>query len=147
LADRLRVGEERRHVEVVRPELRVGEAVLLAEIRPEGRAAAVGDQQRSAPHLLEAVEARARVRDHHLRILLEDRRDGEERRLLADVGELLEAVRHGHVDAAGEQHLADVEAGAARPEVELDAMGLVEAGGDRLVEAAMLGLRAPVGVE
>ena len=147
LLDRLRIGEERLHVEVVGPELRVGEAELLAQIRPEGRAAAVGDQQRPALHLLEAVEARAGVGDHHLRILLEDRGDGEERRLHADVGELLEAVRHDHVDAARQQHLADVEAGPAGPELELDAARLVEAGGDRLVVAAMLGLRAPVGVE
>ena len=147
LLDRLRIGEERRHVEVVGPKLRVAEAVLLAQVGPEGRAAAVGDQQRPALHLLEAVEARAGMGDHHLRILLEDRRDGEERRLLADEGEGLEAVRHDHVDPAGQQQLADVEAGPAGPEVDVDPTRLVEAGGDRLVVAAMLGLRAPVGVE
>ena len=85
--------------------------------------------------------------DQHLRILLEDRGDGEERRALAHVGEGLEAVRHDHVDAAGEQELADVEAGPALAQVALDAGLGVEAGGDRLVVAAMLGLGAPVGLE
>ena len=85
--------------------------------------------------------------DQHLRVLLEDRRDGEEGRPLAHVGEGLEAVRHHHVDPAGEQELAAVEAGAALAQVALDAGLAVEPGGDRLVVAAMLGLRAPVGHE
>ena len=85
--------------------------------------------------------------DQHLRILLEDRGDGEERRAEAHIGEGLEAARHDHVDPAGEQELADVEAGAALAHLALDAGLAIEAGGDRLVVAAMLGLGAPVGLD
>ena len=61
--------------------------------------------------------------------------------------ECLETVGHRHVDTAGQQQLADVEAGPALAQVALDAGLAVQAGGDRLVEAAMLGLGAPVGAE
>jgi hypothetical protein len=85
--------------------------------------------------------------DQHLWVLLEDRRDGEERRADAHIGEGLEAVRHGQVDPPGEQHLPDVEARPTLAQVDLEAARLVEAGGDRLIKAAMLGLGTPVGVE
>ena len=85
--------------------------------------------------------------NHHLRVLLEDRRDGEEGCPDIHIGEGLEAVRHDHVDPAGQQHLPDVEARPALAQIDLEAARLVEAGGDRLIETAMLGLGAPVGLE
>ena len=85
--------------------------------------------------------------DQYLRIFLEDRGDGEERRLLAHIGEGFEAVRHDHVDATREQQLADIEARPALAQVTLNAVLPVDAGGDGLVVAAMLGLGAPVGMK
>src|SRR6185437_6795682 len=107
----------------------------------------IADQERMACELVEARDARTGMGDQHLRILLEDRGNGDERRLLTHVGDGLVAVRHDHVDAAGQQELADVEAGTARPQIAVDAVFAVDAGRYRLVVAAVLGLGTPVGVE
>src|SRR4030095_5603862 len=85
--------------------------------------------------------------DQDVRILLEDRGNGEEGRVLADEGEGLEAARHGHVDTAGHQELADVEAGPALAHIALYAGFAIKTRGDRLVVAAMLGLGTPVGLD
>ena len=48
---------------------------------------------------------------------------------------------------SGEQQLRRILLRPAHADVAFDAVAAINAGGDRLVEAAMLGLHAPVGLE
>ena len=72
--------------------------------------------------------------------------DHQERQVLLGVIDALERVRHDHVDAPAEQELRGVLLRPALADVALDAVFLVDAVGGREIEAAMLGLRAPVGL-
>jgi hypothetical protein len=54
---------------------------------------------------------------------------------------------HPELDLSGGQELGHVHAGAALDDPHVESALLVFAGGQRLVEAAVLGLRAPVGGE
>jgi len=87
------------------------------------------------------------VGDDHRRVLLERRRERHQRHGLLDGREHLQAVGHGDVDLVGGQELQSVDLRAAHPDRHVEAVLLVDAFGERLVEAAVLGLREPVGGE
>jgi len=81
------------------------------------------------------------VRDHHLRVLLENRRDRQRRDVLLDRVKLCSEFRaHEEVDLLGEQRQAVVHLRAARHDRDLETVFRIGAVGDRLIEAAMLGL-------
>jgi hypothetical protein len=83
-----------------------------------------------------------------LRILLEDGGDRDHRHVVGDRVERLQRVRgHEEIDLAGGQEDAVVGVGTAGNDGDVEAVFLVGAVGDRLEEAAMLGLRDPVGSE
>ena len=86
------------------------------------------------------------MRDDHLRVLLEDRGDDQERQALLRVIDALERVRHDHVDATAEQQLRGILLRPALADVAFDPVLLVDTVGGGEIEAAMLGLRAPVGL-
>ncbi len=114
--------------------------------RKGGDAPAGADQDGLALELLEAVVAGALVGDQHLRVLLEDSADAVERQVLLGVVQGLEPARHDHVDPAAHKELRVVDLWPAHAQIAVDAVLFVEAGRDRLIEAAMLGLGAPVGL-
>ena len=88
------------------------------------------------------------MREQHLRVLLEDRRDRDHWDVLRHRVEGLQAIRaHEEIDPAGEQQHAVVHLRAARHDRHVEAVFPVGAVGDRLIEAAMLGLGDPVGAE
>ena len=88
------------------------------------------------------------MREHHLRVLLENRRDRERRDVLLDRTEALQRVRaHEEIDLLGEQRQAVVHLRAARHDGHVEAVFRIGAVGDRLIEAAMLGLGDPIGAE
>ena len=94
------------------------------------------------------VEALARVRDQRLRIFLEHRCDHHRGHAVLHVVEVVQQVAgHQEVDAAGRQQRPVVDLRAALLEGDIEAEGLVGAVGHRLVEAAVRGLRLPVGGE
>src|SRR5947207_9647988 len=81
-------------------------------------------------------------------VLLEDRGDRQHGDLLADKIERHERVGADvEVEDAGREKLRMIDLRPARPQLHIKAMALVDAGGDGLVEAAMLGLRLPIGAE
>ena len=82
----------------------------------------------------------------NLRILLEDGGDRDQRHVVGDRVERLQRVRaHEEVELAGGQEDAVVGVGAAGNDGDVEAIFRVGAVGDRLEEAAMFGLRDPVG--
>jgi hypothetical protein len=84
----------------------------------------------------------------HLRLLLEGGGDDLDRDVLLDGGEGLKHVSaHVEVDLAGQQQRAVVHLRAALGDGDIEAAGGIGAVGDRLIEAAMLGLGEPVGAE
>jgi hypothetical protein len=84
----------------------------------------------------------------NLRILLEDGSDRDHRYVVGDRVERLQRVRgHEEIELAGGQQDAVVGVGASRHDGDVEAVFLVGAVSDRLEEAAMLGLRHPVGSE
>ena len=86
----------------------------------------------------------AGMREQHLRILLEDRRDRDGRDVLRDRVERLQRVgAHEEVELAGGQQNAVVHLRPARHDGDVEAVFLVGAVGDRLIEAAVLGLAPP----
>ena len=88
------------------------------------------------------------MRQQHLRVLLEDRGDRDGRDVLGDRVEGLQRVgAHEEVELADRQQDAVVDVRPARHDGDVEPVFLVGAVGERLVEAAMLGLRDPVGAE
>ena len=140
------VRQERRHVERVGAYLIVGVPEFHAQERPIAGASGSSDEDRLALELGERVVTHVRMRDEDLRVFLEDRRDTQERQVLLDVVEPLEGARHDHVDTAAEQHLRGVLLRTAHAQVAVDAVFLVDAIGNGEIEAAVLGLGAPVGL-
>jgi hypothetical protein len=93
----------------------------------------------------EVPDRAARVREQRLRILLEHRRDDHRRHAVLDVVETVQQVAgHQEVDAAGGKQRAVVHLRTARADLDLQAKARIGAVGQRLVEAAVRGLRLPV---
>ncbi len=83
-----------------------------------------------------------------LGILLEEGGDGLHGRALCDEVQRDEAVgAHAQLDRAGGQQLGHVHAGTALDDLDVQAAPFVGPGGESLIEAAVLGLGAPVGGE
>ena len=94
------------------------------------------------------VDALIGMRDQHLRVLLEIGRDFDGRDVLRDRVEALQRVGgQEEVDLADRQQDAVVHARAARHDGHVEPVFAVGAVGQRLVEAAVLGLGHPVGAE
>ena len=88
------------------------------------------------------------MRDQHLRVLLEQRRDLDRRNVLRDRVEALQRVgAEEEIDLADRQQDAVVHVRAARHDGDVEAVFPVGAVGQRLVEAAVLGLGHPIGAE
>ena len=88
------------------------------------------------------------MRDQHLRVLLEIRRDFDGGDILGDRVEALQIVGgQEEVDLADRQQDAVVHARAALADGDVEPVFAVGAVGKRLVEAAVLGLRHPIGAE
>nr|AIF26930.1 putative nitrate/sulfonate/bicarbonate family ABC transporter substrate-binding protein [uncultured bacterium fosmid pJB190D12_contig I] len=139
------IGEKRLHRERVGPLLVVGEAVALLQPGPERGVARGADRDRPS---LEVFEPRdAGMRDDHRRVLLERRTDRDDGHVLLDRGEDLQTVTHRDVDPSGGEELQAVHLRAAHADRHVEAVLAVRALGYRLVEAAVLGLREPVGRE
>jgi hypothetical protein len=148
LLDHPLVGQEGGGVEGVFAHLVVGEAVLGLQPHPEGGDRGVGQQDRPALHVGQRVHAGVGVGDQHLRVLLHEGRDHLHRGLGGRQVQHDEAVgAHAHLDRAGGDELGHVHAGAALDDGHLQAALGVLAGRQGLVEAALLGLGAPVGGE
>ena len=86
--------------------------------------------------------------DQHLRLLLEDRGDFDERDVFLNRRERLQQIA-GHVELrlAGQHQRTVRRLRSALHDGDLQPVFLIGAVGDRLVEAAMLGLRQPVRAE
>ncbi|MFK4490089.1 hypothetical protein ABIA45_005167 [Bradyrhizobium sp. USDA 336] len=108
----------------------------------------LGDEQRQRLEVLDLGDLGIRLRQHHLRILLENRGDGDDGNVVGDGVERHQRVRgHEEIDLAGDQQHPVVLVRAAGDDGDVEAVFLVGAVGDRLEEAAMLGLGDPVGAE
>jgi glucokinase len=148
LLDRRLVDQPRRHVEGVFADLGVLEPVFGVQPDPERADRAVGDHDRLALHVGKRLDVVARVRHQDLRVLLERRHHRAHRRARLHKIEWEKAVAaHRHVDRAGRDQLLVVDAGPTLMDHHLEAALLVQAGGERLIEAAVLGLGLPVGRE
>jgi hypothetical protein len=80
-----------------------------------------------------------------LRVLLEDgghRDDGDAARHVVEGAE--EARAHVEVETAGGEELSAVDLRTALPDGDVEAVAAIDARGDRVIEAAVLALRAPV---
>ena len=104
------------------------------------------DQDRLALERRQRIVADAGMGQQRAQVLLEQRRDGEARDVVAGEVEGPEGVGLDHVGAAGQQQRVDVELRPALADLDVEPVLLVEAGRQRLVKAAMLGLGAPVGL-
>src|SRR5262245_20164408 len=88
------------------------------------------------------------MRHEDLRVLLEDGGHRDDGHAARDVVERAEqAPAHVEVEAARGQELGAVDLRPTLPDRHVEAVAAVDARGHCLVEAAMLGLRAPVGAE
>ncbi len=88
------------------------------------------------------------MRQKHLRVFLEYRRDRHDRHVICDRVERLERIRaHEEIELAGDQLDAVIDVGAARNDRDIEAVTLVGAVGDGLIEPAVFGLGHPVGAE
>ena len=86
--------------------------------------------------------------DQHRGVFLEDCRHRDHRNVLVHEIERHEGIgRDVKVEHTGRQKLGVVYLRPARPQIYLQPVALVDAGGDRLIEAAMLGLGLPVRAE
>jgi hypothetical protein len=113
-----------------------------------GRDALLGDQQGQPLEVVELFDALVRMREQHLRVLLEHRGDHERRDVLLDRIQRLQVVgAHVEVDAADRQQQPVVHIWPARQDRDVEAVLAEGAVDQRLVEAAVLALRHPVGGE
>ena len=142
------VGEERLRVGGVGLHLRLAEAEVGLEVLEVAGEPFARDEQGELLEVLELVDALVRVRHQHLRLLLEHGGDRERRDVLLDRVEALQRVRrHKEVELADRQQDAVVHVRPARHDGDVEAVALVGAVDQRLVMAAVLALRHPVGAE
>ena len=142
------VDDEGLRIERIGPHLRVGEAEFALEPLEVGGDAFLRDEQRQPLEVAQAVDAAIGVGNHHLRVLLEHRRDREGRNALRHRIERLQRVRaHEEVDAADRQQELVVHLRTALNDGHVEAVIAVSAVGQRLVEAAVLAFGDPVGAE
>ena len=148
LLDRILVGDERRRVEVVGFDVLVLEAVGGLHPVIERRQPFLADEGGRLGQVVPFVEPDAGMRHHDLRILLEIRRDDDDRQVLLDRVEVDEHVAaHVEIDLAGGQQQAVVGLRAALQDRHVEAVFRVGAVDHRLIIAAVLGLGEPVGAE
>jgi hypothetical protein len=83
------------------------------------------------------------MRDHALRLHLEHGRDCGQGHAILDGRQGLEVLAHDEVGLAGGDDLDRVDLRAAHLDGDVQAVLLVDAGGNRLVVAAVFGLRVP----
>ena len=97
---------------------------------------------------LQCVIALSRMRNEHLRILLEYCRHRDHRDLFARIVEHDEGIRRqAEINPSGGEQLGMVDLWAALADHHIEAFFLIKAPGMRLVKAAMFGLRPPIGAE
>ena len=106
------------------------------------------DHDRLALERGEIVVPLTGMGDQHRRVLLKDRRDRHHRDVLACKIERTKGVRREvEVEPAGGEQLRMIDLRPALPQRDLEPVPPVDAGGDRLIVAAVLGLGLPVGAE
>ena len=148
LLDRLRVGEERRHAERVGPDLVVGVAEFFLQEEPAADAGVGADHDRLALQRGETVIPLPRMRDQHRRVFLEHCGNRDHRDVFAHEIERNKGVGGNvEIEPAGGEELRVVDLRPALAQFDIEAVASIDAGGDRLVISAMLGLRLPVGAE
>ena len=142
------VGEERLRVEGVGLHALLIEAEVGLEPLEIGRETFAPDEQRQLLEILELLDTLIRMCKEHQRILLEHGGDRNDRHVLLHRVETLQRVgAHEEVDLADGEQDAVVHVRTARHDGHVEAMLAVGAVGERLVEAAVLALRHPVGAE
>ena len=142
----LLVHDEGLRIEGVGLHLALAEPVFGLQPLEVARDTFLGDQQRQRLEIFEFCNFGFRMGQENLRILLEDGGDRDQRHVVGDGVERLQRVRaHEEVELAGGQQDAVVGVGASRHDGDVEAVFLVAALGNRLEEAAMFGLRDPVG--
>ncbi len=138
---RLRIGGVRLHLVFTEPEVRLKPLEVAGD-------AFLGDEQGELLEVLEGLDALVRMRHQHLRVLLEHRSDGQSRDVLLDGIEAEQRVgAHEEVELADRQQDAVVHVGTARNDRHIEAIFAIGAVDRRLVEAAVLAFRNPVGAE
>ena len=143
-----RIDDERLRIRSVRPHLRILEAVIGLEPLIIGGDALRRDEQRQIFQILEFVDALIGMGDEDLRVFLEQRGDLDHRHVLGDGIKTLQRVgAEEEIDLADRQQDLIVRARAARHDGDVEAVFPVGAVGQRLVEAAVLALRHPIGAE
>ncbi len=85
--------------------------------------------------------------DHDGRILLEGRADGRDRQALLERRERLQVVAHRDVELVRDEQLQRIDLRAAHADGDVEPVAPIDSFGDRLVEAAVHGLREPVRAE
>ena len=142
------IGQERRAVGGVFAHLAVAEAILGLEPHPEGADRGVGQQDRVALEIGQGFHARAGMGDQDLRVLLHEGGHRLHRHLFGGQVHYDKSVRADpHLRRAGGDELRNIGSRAAGQDGHVQAALGVFAIGQRLVEAALLGLRQPVGRE
>ena len=140
------VGQERLQVERVGADLRIAVAELAGEEAPPAGPRVGADQDRLALQRGEAVVALAGMRDQHRRVLLEHRRDRDERQVLLHELDRAPAAQV-EVEPARHHELHLVHLRPALADGHLQSALGVQPGGERLVVAAVFRLRQPVQAE
>ena len=124
--------------------MRLVEAEIGFQPLEIGGDALLGDEQREPLEVLEFLDALIGMRDQHLRVLLEHGGDRDGRNVLLDRVEALQRVgAHEEVDLADRQQQPVVHVRAARHDGDVEPVFPIGAVGERLIEAAMLGLAPP----
>ena len=142
------VHDEGLRVEGVGFDLALAKAVFGFQPLEVGRHPFLGDEQRQRLQILELRHLGFRMVKQDLRVLLEHGGDRDQRHVVGDRVERLQRVRaHEEVELARDQEHAVVLVGPARHDGDVEPVILVGAVGDRLKEAAMLGLGDPIGAE
>ena len=145
LLDGLGIGKKGRNAEGVGPDLIVGVAKLAFEEHPAGDAGVGADHDRLALECGEAVVPLPGMGDQHRRVLLENRRNGDHRNVFLHEIQRNEGVwRKVEVEPAGGEQLRVIDLRPALPQRDFEAVLTVNPRGDRLVVAAVLGLRFPI---
>ena len=142
------IGEERLRIERIGSHPPVGESVIGFEPLEIARHALLGHVEGEVLEILDVRDGGIGVGDQDLGVLLEQRRNHEGRNVALDRIEGLERIgTQEEIDLADRQQDAVVDLRAARHDGDVEAVAAVGAVGQRLVEAAVLGLRDPVGGE
>ncbi len=124
------------------------EAELRLHPRPKRSRGSIRNHDRLAFHVGQGLHVAAWVGHQHLRVLLEDRHHRLDLDALAREVERDERVRaDAEIGRPTRQHLRHVHARSAFENAHVQAVLLIESQCERLIEAAMLGLRFPIGDE